>query len=275
MRRYWIPYHEHLNIFFNKRFLEQKESLIKLTNNVLKYRKMADRIKSSKKTYLNDEGLLKEYAKKEQGYMEQRSVLKGKQERLVQYSFTIVEINDLTRSMSKAIMAEVIKGYEYKFPYYMGSLYLAFVQSDKIGLAIDWIKSTENHKRLTKRYAPVLHDKYFIQKSITRKAYFTLSKPLLVGKEWLQHRNNTDWLYLRWKPNYGFMRSLGHNYRFKYTAYVTEFNKVAVWKTSDILEILDTPEKILKSDNLGNVNKSILIQFQNPKYIYNFMKHDI
>lgn len=275
MRRYWIPYQDHLNIFFNKKFISQKEELAKLTSSVKKYRAMINRIKNSKNTYKNDEGLIKEYAKKEKGFSERKSVVKGKQERLVKYSFSSVEINELTRCMSKSIMSEVIKGYEYKFPLYMGSLYLQFVESSKIGLTLDWVKSTENHKRFTKKFAPVLYDKYFIQKSITRKEYFKKSKPLLKGKEWRENRKNKDWLYLRWKPNYGFMRSAKHNYRFKFTAYVTEFDENPVWKTSDILERLNTPDKILNSNNLGNVNKSILIQIQNPKYIYNFIKHDI
>ncbi len=267
----WKPMHEGLNIFFNDLFVKNSNTISQFTKSIIRINKMINRINDSKNTYLNDAAIVSEKKVIVKNMVEKRSKLRAINKRLLKYVMTEHEINQLTLVMNKEIIAEVLQNKVFKIPYNMGTFFMREVKFHKNTRSVHWPKSIANHLAITKKDAPIIHDKY-INKQITKREYFKYSRPFVAprkpDKRWLYFNTRTDWIYLSWKPNYAFMNKVRKHYRLRFTSYsgmaYQKFTKNDT--TREILEYLDTPEKILDCFHLGNVSKSILLQIQDPNY---------
>lgn len=269
-------YHEYLDRFFNDLYLQYNEALAKHKAVIDKQSRMIQRIKDSKKTYLNDAYIIKEKEKIVQYEQEQRSRIRRKQNNLYEYSMTDVEINSLTKAINREIVVELVKGRTYTFPLRMGTLHIKYVEFSNTSI-IHWPKSIANHLRLTAKYAPVINEQYR-RGYISKRQYFKRSRvfvaPTVSRRIWLHLINAGNWLYLRYKPNFAYHKKIGNYYRFRYVAYNNLYLRIRGIKdatTVTTLEYLDTPQKILDCKHLGAINKLVLTQIQNPDYKLKFM----
>ena len=275
--KHWKPLHVTVNMYFNHIYVKNTNDVLRYTNAIARLYRVIKRIVNSKNTYLNDDAIIEEKKVNIKNLREKRSKAKNVNKKLLKYHMTEREINDLVRYTNREIISEVLLGKYYNIPYNMGKLTLKYVSANSgqsLGLAVvHWPKSMINHLRLTKKYAPIIHDKFINQQTITKKEYFAMSKPFVApivsNRVWLHFVERRDWLYLSWIPNYAYVNKHKHPYRFKFTAFNHEPRETDALDatTAETLKNLDTPEKILNSEWLGNINKCILLQLQNDNYI--------
>ena len=273
-RRLWKTMHEYLDMYFNDLFVKNRDSLRKMANTRAMQYRMIKRIEESSNSYLNDDDIIAEKKKSIKNLTEKMSKTRSLNKRLLKYTMLEQEINQLSLHLNKQIMIEVMRGKYYNIPFYMGKIRFRYVKFNNRSLTINWVKSLENHLAITKKYAPIVNDKFVNQKTLTKKQYFALSKkyvaPLVPERPWLSYNEGGDWLYLSWFPNYPFINKFKNYYRCYFTrgSGLVYHGEMTSYKTVDILSYLDTEEDILNSLHLGNVNKSILLQLKNSNYKY-------
>jgi len=271
---------EYFNMYFNSLYLENKEKIGKLTDNITHYLNSIKRIKQSSNSYVNDDAIIKEKEKRVKQLRQKRSRVRKNQKMLTNLVLTEQELNLVMFTLNREIASEVIKGGYYKFPYAMGYIHLKFVKNIKNLYFINWGKSIENHLKLTKKYAPVIHKQY-INKEITKRRYFHLAKPFVhprvYSRMWLVYEKRRDLFFMRWYPNHGFFKKNDIYYRFIFTKYniTKEKEDLTDYKTVTLLKKLDTEDKIIYNDYLGNTTKLLLVQTLNPDYKHKLLNYGL
>jgi len=276
--RYWKPLHDSLNIYFNDIFVKNRNGVLNLTNSIARVHRAIKRIQNSSNTYVNDDDIIAQKKANIKNMREKRSKIKAINTRILKYTMTEPELNMLMLVMNKEIVNELLKGKYYNIPYGIGKFRLREVIMTKGARSINWPKSIENHLRITKKDAPILYHKFHVEKSMTKKEYFRLSKPFVAptkpNKLWISYNVMQDWVFPSWQPNYAFINSVGNPYRFKFTAYnhLPNDYRVDDYTTAAALEYLNTPEKIFDEIKIGNINKAIYLQMLDNNYKYKIVE---
>jgi hypothetical protein len=272
----------YLNIFFNDKYLKNKDKIVKLSDSISTYSNMVKRIKNSKTTYLNDDNIIKEKEARIKTLRQRRARLRNQQSKLLEMNMSRYETTMLLKALNREIVNEVVRGKYYSFPRSLGHIQLQYIPPHRNIYFINWGKSIENHLALTKKYAPIIYHKYKVEKSITKKKYFELSRPFVApqvpDRLWLFYQNKADWFYIKYRPNGVVYNKFGNYYRFRFpysSTSITVKNDLPDYKTLTYLSVLDTEEKIIKSDYVATGAKMPLLQILNPDYKYKLFNYEL
>jgi len=279
MKRTWEHMREYMILYFDELYTEYTENYRNLNKGILRLRNMIKRIENSKNKYLNDDQIIEEKKRSIKTMKEKRSINKHRKDRLKKYAMNEHELNALVYYMNKQIVNEMLEAKEFHIPYWQGRMKPMYINFGKNNLVVNWPKSIENHLAIIEKEAPELYKAYKVEKRITKREYFRLARkyvhPVKVNNLWLEYFEGQSWAYFRWIPNYRFINKVDNHYRFYFTGYnrlpMVDKN-VVDYKTVTALNHLDTPEKIINSNELGSVTKLIYLQIQNPDYKLKFIE---
>jgi hypothetical protein len=271
--RSWALMREYMSMYFNNIYNEYDGNYKSLGRNILKLKNMVKRIKESKNKYLNDEEIIAKKEKSIRTMVEKRSRNKGLRDRLKKYQMGEWELNALVYYMNKQIVNEMLLAKTWYIPFRMGHIKPTYINFGKHSLVVNWPKSIENHLNIIKKEAPLLYHAYKVEKRITKKEYFKLARPYVSPRKphnlWLEYFEGQSWAYFRWYSNYKFINKYENYYRLYFTAYnrVPEVAKEVVdYRTINTLSYLNSPEKIINSNELGTQTKLMYLQIQDPDY---------